>query len=211
MAIKYINQDIITAKAGVIIHQCNCQGIMETPIAKQVKDKLLSESQFNKYKYKCMYQGGTLLGKVFWCPLPDKRLVANLFGQGKSGGIGRRTSYTAVQEGLERIERKCRERDIETAAMPYKMGCSPGGGQWDYMLEEVIKPVFIKSPVTLYICKCDEKDLGRDAIQNEAQRLIRKITESGSEEQKDIAYGITDIRVIKEMVVFMAKSCNHVD
>lgn len=151
--IQHINHDLTTYPADVLVHQCNCQGKMGAGIALTIRKKLLSPDQFAEYVRLCNKYHGQLLGKIQWCPLPDGRRVANLFGQEYYGRTGCHTDYHAVKQGLAKIEQECRNHNLHTVAMPDHMGCSLGGGDWNRLIKECIEPVFANSPITLSICK----------------------------------------------------------
>ncbi len=150
--IKHMDQDLLHIQADVLVHQTNCQGVMGAGIAKTIRQKLLSKNQFLEYVRLCQTYHGKLLGNVQWNPLPDKRRVANLFGQNYYGRDRRYTDYDAVRKGLQNIERNMRKHHLSSVAIPDHMGCNNAGGDWNEVYA-IITEVFAASPITCYICR----------------------------------------------------------
>ena len=51
------------------------------------------------------------------------------------------------------LERHAREENLNSVAIPYKMGCGLAGGDWDNEIYPIIETVFKDSPVVLEIWK----------------------------------------------------------
>ena len=156
--IKHIKCDIFESGADVICHQVNCQGVMGSGIAKQVREKfpevykaylaLTSTFKVNKHD---------LLGQTQIVPTPyniqspDKWVrIANLFSQEKYGYDGHRyTDYIALKNCLTTLKDKCSNTTI---AIPYLMGCYRGGGDWN-VVYKMIEEVFADSDCEVLICE----------------------------------------------------------
>lgn len=147
-----VNTDLTKFNADVLIHQCNCQGVMGAGIAKQIRNNLLSTAQYSEYQRLCHKYHAGLLGKVQWCPLPDGRRVANLFRQDRYGRDKRYTDYNAVKHAMTEIVRQCTLHGLTTIAVPYHMGCNLAGGNWTIMMS-IFYDVIKDSNITLYVCK----------------------------------------------------------
>jgi hypothetical protein len=55
---------------------------------------------------------------------------------------------------LRGVVGKAKDPSGRSLAIPYKMGCNLGGGNWN-VVRAIIGSVFDDSPVRLYICKYD--------------------------------------------------------
>ena len=147
--IKHIKCDIFESGADIICHQVNCQGVMGSGIAKQVREKYP-----NNYKGYCMmckeFKPAELLGKVFCGKVGEKFIIANLFAQEKFGYDGKcYTSYDALKKCLETVKSSFNNKTI---AIPYLMGCYRGGGDWK-IVYEMIDDIFGDSDCDILICE----------------------------------------------------------
>lgn len=134
--LKYVTGNILTPnknddKAVVVCHQVNCQGVMGSGLARQVKS--MFPEVFNAYKKKCNAFGGKNLGdaQLCSCLAPVGYIVANLFGQDRYGRDKQYTDYEALRSALYNIS----GMDNTVYRIPYKMGCGLGGGDWDRVLD----------------------------------------------------------------------------
>lgn len=144
--IKLIEGNLFDSNANIICHQCNCQGVMGSGVALEVKQRFP-----NVYKsYKKDYEDGKLkLGYVnFTTVKPYTKnftVIANMCGQDKYGyDNGLYTHYEELQECLnEVLSFAYNEYDSKpTIAFPYLMSCHRGGGDWTIvykMIEETFK------------------------------------------------------------------------
>lgn len=161
--IKYVNGDLFTSDADVICHQVNCQGVMGSGVAKQVREKYPTVYQY--YKALCdndkkvMATHGltktTLLGRAQVVPkkdyfvdeYQDKQKIANLFAQEFYGYDGNcYTDYDALRRALAFINERFRGKSV---AMPYLMGCHRGGGDWS-VVTKIIEDTLTDCEVILY-------------------------------------------------------------
>lgn len=147
MAVKIIDGDLFDTKANYICHQVNCQGKMGSGVAKQVRERF--PDVYRYYKAWCDddaenrkrlgLSSSTLLGRVQMLYKKDyligdkdidPQVICNLFAQDRYGYNGAQyTSYIAFEKCLQQLRRLIPKG--ETIAMPYKIGCGLGGGDWD--------------------------------------------------------------------------------
>lgn len=128
----------------IIAHQVNCQGKMGSGVAKQIREKF--PIVYEDYMRVIGTYGTKMFGEA-QVIYQDSHTIFNLFGQLNYGYDGRQyTSYEALENALDVAI--CRYRydqsidlDVQfTIAIPYKMGCDRGGGDWTIvkvMLEEI--------------------------------------------------------------------------
>lgn len=140
--IKHVKCDIFESGADVILHQVNCQGVMGSGIAKQVKEKY--PMCFANYKKICdaFNDKKKLLGMVQCVLIDNEKFICNMFAQENFGYDGKcYTDYNALKECLEQV-RDYSIFDNKIIAIPYLMGCHRGGGDWNVvykMIEEIFK------------------------------------------------------------------------
>lgn len=150
--LKIIEGDIFESGADAILHQVNCQGVMGSGVAKQVRDRY--PWVFAEYRDKCSQfrmlpsrKTSNLLGSVQTVYINEWQKIVNLFAQDQFGYDGRcYTDYDSLRECLLAV-------DIlfacKTVAIPYLMGCHRGGGDWD-VVSKMIEETMTHCDVTLY-------------------------------------------------------------
>ena len=146
--IKHIKGDIFKSNADAILHQVNCQGVMGSGIAKQVKEKFPVVLEY--YKSWCdnpSLKPG-LLGQIqiVYTDNTGRQAIINLFAQDKFGYNGCYTDYDALKKCLEKVNKQFAGKKI---AIPYLMSCNRGGGNWS-VVYEIIKNTLTDCDVTLY-------------------------------------------------------------
>lgn len=141
MSITYVQGNavdaVINGDAHILLHVANCQGVMDSGIAKEVKQKI--PSAFDNYKL--AIQKGDKLGCF---SRSECYRVFNLHSQ-EFYGSNRSTrylSYTALVESLicvadyDFLLQDMFSSDLKIA-IPFKMGSDRAGGDWDTVLEIV--------------------------------------------------------------------------
>lgn len=152
--IKIVNGNILNASEDIICHQVNCQGVMGSGLAKQIRSKY--PEVFDQYKEYCKYiqYPKQLLGKALPVKCWDGKIVFNLFGQLYYGKDGKQyTDYDALRECFKNIKRSVlfETGDLyhKTIAIPFQIGCGLAGGSWN-IVYNIIEDVFIDYDVTIY-------------------------------------------------------------
>lgn len=129
--------DLVKGSYPIFCQQVNCQGAMNSGIAKQIRIKY--PEVYETYHWYCgRYDDSeAILGTVLNVRTNDGRICVNMFSQNKYGYDGKQyTDKTAFKQCLEFI--KTSLPDAETIAFPYKIGCGLGGGNWEE-IESLIK------------------------------------------------------------------------
>lgn len=142
--IKIVNGDLLDAKENLILHQVNCQGKMNSGVAKSIREKW--GRVFDRYSnlVNQHFHSNSLLGSAQSVLVDEEsqQHVVNLFSQENYGYDGKRyTSYDALYECLEKVSKVARQNGY-SVALPYNMGCDRGGANWNVvytMIEEVFK------------------------------------------------------------------------
>ena len=80
--IHYIHDDITKSQCDIICHQVNCQGVMNSGVAKAIREKW--PEVYESYKAICNHHKGTeeeMLGLMWAVDISNGRYVVNLFTQ----------------------------------------------------------------------------------------------------------------------------------
>lgn len=133
--------NFFTAGTDVIMHVCNCQRVMGSGIALEVK-RQYPEAYF-AYKTAFLGLGELPLGTISYAELPDGRLIINLHAQRFYGGDGRRyLDYEALYKCLGEAYEIVKEKNPKAlVGIPYLMGCDRAGGDWK-IVSAMISAVF---------------------------------------------------------------------
>lgn len=149
--IKFVKGNLLDATEDVIMHQVNCQGVMNSGVAKQIREKW--PEVFEEYRSFCRKYGMRNfdpLGRVQIVEINSpniaskKQFVANVFAQRFYGRNGKRfTDYDAFRSAVRDLgltlryakETQAFMHSSPSIAAPYKIGCGLGGGNWDTILE----------------------------------------------------------------------------
>ena len=160
MSVHYVKGNVLDADVRYICHQVNCQGAMNSGIARAIRDKW--PGVYQVYKQYCNYHathGGpkSMLGT---CQFLDdeaiNKAIVNMFSQEGYGYDGRRyTSYDAFWACLGEMAQVIPEGS--TIGFPDHIGCCRGGANWEVirtMIEEVLGDKF-----EVYIYKYELEDI----------------------------------------------------
>lgn len=123
---KIIEKDILTVEKGIICQQVNCQGKMNSGLAKQIREKwtVVYDEYIKLFKNKQDFQ---LLGERLYVNVKPNLWVCNIFGQLNYGyDKNRYTDYGALRQAFENMEYIS---DLQFY-FPYNFGCDRGGGDW---------------------------------------------------------------------------------
>ncbi len=136
--IKIIEGNLFESKADIICHQCNCQGVMGSGVAAEVKRRY--PEVFKAYRKD--YEDGKLqLGYVNFAKATTNQIIANMCGQEKYGYDGKQyTQYEKLQECFDKVVAYARKlQGSPVIAFPYLMSCHRGGGDWNIVYEMIEK------------------------------------------------------------------------
>lgn len=138
--------------APVIAHQVNCMGVMGRGIAQIIRERF--PEVFQSYQRQCgsLQDSGKkdLLGKVLLVKNHEGVYIANCFAQYRYGTSSRYTDYDAFRTCFVRLHNWAVKNEVETIAIPYKIGCGNGGGDWSEVYQ-ILEGIFKDSEVTLEI------------------------------------------------------------
>lgn len=124
--------DILVVTEGVILQQVNCQNVMSSGLARQIKNKYpIVYDEFLEFGYHLPVEEERL-DKILPVKVSDKLWVVNLFCQLKYGRQSQRyTSYDALDVALQRLMLWLETKDIEACQVHHPLlGCGLGGAEW---------------------------------------------------------------------------------
>lgn len=160
--ISYETRDILTVKSGIIGHQVNCRRVMGGGLALQVR--LTYPEVYEKY-----LETEPLLGRCALVKISEELQIANLYGQYNYGkSLPRKisefiknnsdkivhTDYKALALCLQKLFNYANKNN-KRVYLPYKIGCTLGGGDWDVGLS-IISILAELYKVDITICKLPE-------------------------------------------------------
>ena len=142
--VTFHNGNILDSGADIICHQVNCQGKMNSGVAKAIREKwpevYIKYMESNEIICDKAHEHGRMiwnhmLGQIQVVFIADKKTMAvvNMFAQENYGYDGRRyTSYDAFWSCLGEIKRTINPG--LRIAFPARIGCVRGGANWDVIL-----------------------------------------------------------------------------
>lgn len=130
--IEYRLGDILESDCRCICHQVNCKAVMGAGLAKQVRTKY--PKVYDEYVHFCKTASRRdMLGTAQFVQVSEhpRQFICNVFGQYAFGTDKRYTDYDALRTAFQSVAYHFPGHSI---AIPYKMGCGLGGGDWDTVL-----------------------------------------------------------------------------
>lgn len=143
--VKYVKGNLLDSNCDYICHQVNCQGVMGSGIAKQIKERWpeVYEKYRREYEMHLRHNRNPeyQLGNIDMIRVnDDKNCVINMYSQRSYGYDGKRyTSYDAFANALELI--KAYTLNDATIGFPKNIGCGLGGGSWEVvsaLIEDIL-------------------------------------------------------------------------
>ena len=159
--IVYKKGDLLESNCNIICHQVNCQRVMGSGIAKQIRDKWPKVYEDYCCNIDYMYDNGLvtnssdLLGMVSWTELDiNNKYIMNFFSQDKFLPRGVcHTDYEAFTDCCRTLKNFITERNLDKSStiigFPYKIGCGLAGGHWD-VVSAIIEREFEGYEVEIY-------------------------------------------------------------
>ena len=154
MKIVYKTGNLLDAQTDVIAHQVNCQGVMGSGVAKQIREKWANVYTAYRAEYDLFTDlNKPLLGNCQLVQINDHQHVANLFGQDKYGYDNKRyTSYDGIYDALVSLASQMKDNNMNSVAFPYHMSSDRGGADW-FIISTMITSVFKHTDVQIEIWK----------------------------------------------------------
>lgn len=158
--------------AQAIIHQANCQCVMGSGIAKDIKERFPEAFAADCRTVKgdatklgrCSIAKLTLANQAIY---PNLLYIVNLYGQNHYSTDIRHTSYDALAAGFERIYKWSIQKGIAQLAVPYRMGCNRAGGNW-HIVKGIMEGIF-GDDQEICLTICENPAIGRELMNKESR------------------------------------------
>ena len=153
--IRIVNGNLLDANENIIAHQANCRGSMGAGVATQIREKWPDIcADYVTFCSAHHRSGRELLGEM-WVSQTFNEYgmpieVCHLFGQDGYGGGGCNTDYISLRKALLRLKNYAM-RSHSSIAMPYKIGCGLGGGDWEKTVYPMLEDIFGGEDVELVL------------------------------------------------------------
>lgn len=156
--LKYVQGDLFSSPAKVLVNTVNTQGVMGKGIALTFKQAY--PEMFKKYQEFCE-KNLLSIGKLWLYKSPNKWVLN--FPTKKEWR--KKSEYQYIEEGLKKFVATYQEKGITSIAFP-KLGCGNGGLDWD-KVKQMMEQYLGQLPIEIYIY---EKELEVEKeYQNKAQ------------------------------------------
>lgn len=136
--------DLLETPFEIIAHQVNCMGKMNSGVAKQIRERF--PLAYDAYITSLKQFGADYLFGKSQIIRQNGHSIFNIFGQYNYGYNGKQyTSYGALDSGFREAINSYRRNDSDdkrqiTIAIPYKIGCDRGGGDWS-VVKEILEKI----------------------------------------------------------------------
>lgn len=130
--------NLLDAKAGIIVHGVNCQGVMGSGVAKAIKAHYpVVYEEYVREVSKLKFNNLDPLGKIHVVYQPN-HIVINAFTQRNYGKDGKQyVDYDAVRSCFRQIAQVAK---IEDYHVNYpKIGAGLGGGDWKIIYNIILE------------------------------------------------------------------------
>jgi len=144
--IHYIKKDITSIDRGVIVQGVNCQGVMGSGVAGDIRAKW--PKVFGEY-FKFCYENEPLLGKINPVKVEEEIWVINAFTQKYYGRDGLKYADVA---SVEQSVRSAYAESIRLQLPIYmpKIGCGLGGLHWQKEVLPILERLSLDEfPITI--------------------------------------------------------------
>ncbi len=161
--IRFENMSLLEADVDYICHQVNCQGKMNSGVAKAIRERWPIVYTTYLEAWQSAPRRLQLLGTILSVDInnyepktwPKSPIVINMFAQEHYGYDGKRyTSYDAFWSCLGHIKETVPKGS--KIAFPYKIGCDRGGANWEVIYMMIVTA--LGSDYDIVFCYL-EKDL----------------------------------------------------
>lgn len=157
--VTYITHNLINTKVGVVAHGCNCQGVMGSGVAADIKGKWpIVYERYHSFVSNFRGLKRDMLGLAYIVnvgesafPEINQLFVSNMFTQERYGRDGAAyASAPAIASSLKATMGFCEAADLPLY-MP-RVGCGLGGLNWEKDVQPILAEMLIAYPITVYVC-----------------------------------------------------------
>lgn len=145
--VRYEKGNIFDTHCQVIGHQVNSEGVLGG-LAKEVFERY--PECLASYRNACSSRR-PIVGHVIFVEAANKKFIANLVGQKFPGAA---TDYAYLCSALLETKSALKFFGLNSLALPYKIGCGIGGGNWE-IVKAIIFEIFGNSKEEVVIYKLE--------------------------------------------------------
>ena len=136
--IQVFKGDVLKVNTGIIVHGCNCQGVMGSGIARSIREQFPKVFEVYRDRFE---REGLALGNIESIEVGPSKFIVNANTQHLYGIGERRVSYDAIAECFEKVNKLAFHiEDSLGVALPVvfpAIGAGLGGGDWE-IIERII-------------------------------------------------------------------------
>ena len=147
----------LDVQTGIIVHGCNCQGVMGAGIAFEVKNRF--PAAFHEY-VQAHRNRGLKLGEITFAEVAPNKFIINANTQEGYNRDGRQVSYDAIADCFTEVTRFAKtietHRGQKLEIIFPMIGAGLGGGDWKVIsaiIDAVVPDDFTK---VLYLLKKED-------------------------------------------------------
>jgi len=141
MSVEYVVGDLFTTDAEMIVHGCNCKGVMGSGVAKIIRNKF--PRAYEAYDELSRLRG-LELGTVQFVEISDGdyplKIIANCMTQDNFGSHKRMGDYEAIYNCYEKLRDFAIDNNIHHIAT-CKIGCGLAGCEWS-IVQSMIENIY---------------------------------------------------------------------
>lgn len=138
--IEYKKGNILDVQEGIIAHQVNCMGAMNSGLAKQIRAKYPEVyTRYQEVHVNPLYTGAgldQLMGWVDFVNVGNNLNIANCYGQYRYGTNERQTHYPSLFKCVNTLCEYSKATNV-SIHLP-RIGCGLAGGDWA-IVEQLLK------------------------------------------------------------------------
>jgi O-acetyl-ADP-ribose deacetylase (regulator of RNase III) len=143
--------DVLNVDTGIIVHGCNCYGVMGSGIARSIKERFPTAYQVYREKFE---SSGLKLGEITYVEVSDRKWIVNANTQ-QGTGSGRQVSYDAIVSCFEKVFLLASLIKVDELTAPNiifpKIGAGLGGGDWEIISTIIDVTIPDEFQKTLYL------------------------------------------------------------
>ena len=138
---KYTTGDLLELfdndEVQCVLHVANCQGVMGSGIALQIKEQF--PQAYTAYKKDEQRNNGLILGSYSMAAIREEACIVNLHAQDFYGVGSRQLNYEALYNSLEQVAQTLKFANFTgVIGVPEKMGSDRAGGNWE-IVEKIVE------------------------------------------------------------------------
>ncbi|AHJ13794.1 macro domain-containing protein [Sulfurospirillum multivorans] len=193
--IHYIQGNLFTSNAKVLVNTVNTVGVMGKGIAAEYKK--IYPKMFEEYKRLC--EDGTLdIGELHLYKTSNKWILN--FPTKKHWKSPSQLEY--IEKGLKKLIVQANKLQLADIAMP-KLGCGNGGLDWDTQVKPIVEKYLKKAPINVSIYDFDKKIIPEHLKPKEIEEWLKSDpqTLTFSVFIEDLKSSIQDGLIEKELIL----------